>query len=305
LSATEIVIAIIGSLLVNETCDLSPWIARKLVRWSAHLRYTDAGRAQLRADELAAVIDERPGKLLKLTTALGFAAAAGTVRLRRAIADRVSIVHTTAAQVQQALRGDLTSYLEGSERLHGHWRRHPIHFAKELAVSVTTTFVLGYLSGKLQSHGALVVFLMVAIWMLIMGWVGWRIAVWHSERFILTDRRLVLVTGIARRSATAIPLLRVVDLRFTQSPAGRALNYGHFEVEPLGPWPPDALRHIRKLPNPHLLFLFIADTLYGHGEEIPGDDNGRRRHRPRHRGQTERRHQVWPTRRPAPDPNGH
>lgn len=49
-----------------------PWIARVLVAWSSRLRYADRTRAQGRAEELAALINDRPGKLLKLLTALGF-----------------------------------------------------------------------------------------------------------------------------------------------------------------------------------------------------------------------------------------
>jgi hypothetical protein len=62
-----------GSLAVNECCDVSPWIARKLVRWSAHRRYAPSSRAEVRAEECAAYIDDRPGKLFKLLTALIFA----------------------------------------------------------------------------------------------------------------------------------------------------------------------------------------------------------------------------------------
>ena len=68
-----ILISVALGLLVNECCDVSPWCADKLVRWSACRRYTDPARAAERAEELAAVIETRPGKLLKLFTALGFA----------------------------------------------------------------------------------------------------------------------------------------------------------------------------------------------------------------------------------------
>jgi hypothetical protein len=72
----EALLAIITGLAVNECCDVSPWAARKLVRWSAHHRYVPPAFAEVRAEELAALIDDRPGKLFKLITALGFAAAA-------------------------------------------------------------------------------------------------------------------------------------------------------------------------------------------------------------------------------------
>jgi DNA-directed RNA polymerase specialized sigma24 family protein len=66
-----------SGLAVNECCEISPWAGRKLVRWSARRRYAaNPERAEIRATELAALIDARPGKLFKLLTACGFTAAA-------------------------------------------------------------------------------------------------------------------------------------------------------------------------------------------------------------------------------------
>ena len=69
----EVVAAIVLGLLVNEATDICPWIAVRLVRWAAQLLYRRAPeRAAIRGEELAALINDRPGKLLKLFTALGF-----------------------------------------------------------------------------------------------------------------------------------------------------------------------------------------------------------------------------------------
>ena len=81
-----ILLGIVAGLLANELCEFSPWCARKLVRWSAFRRYTDPGRAKMRAEELTAVINERPGNLFKLITAVSFAAAAVIVSCRRTVA---------------------------------------------------------------------------------------------------------------------------------------------------------------------------------------------------------------------------
>jgi len=81
-----IVLGIVAGLLANELCEFSPWCARKLVRWSAFRRYADPGRAEMRAEELAAVINNRPGNLFKLITAVGFAGNAVIVSGRRAVA---------------------------------------------------------------------------------------------------------------------------------------------------------------------------------------------------------------------------
>ncbi|MBA2896632.1 hypothetical protein [Nonomuraea soli] len=63
-------------LLVNEMSEVSPWLANKLVRWAACRQYEDPERSAIRSEELAALINARPGKLFKLITALGFTQAA-------------------------------------------------------------------------------------------------------------------------------------------------------------------------------------------------------------------------------------
>jgi mycothiol system anti-sigma-R factor len=81
-----ILLGIVSGLLANEFCEFSPWCARELVRWSAFRRYANPGRAEMRAEELTALINERPGNLFKLFTAAGFAGAAVIVSVRRAVA---------------------------------------------------------------------------------------------------------------------------------------------------------------------------------------------------------------------------
>ncbi len=80
-----ILLGIVAGLLANELCEFSPWCARKLVRWSAFRQYTDRNRAEMRAQEWTAVINDRPGNLFKLITALNFTAAAVIVSGRRAV----------------------------------------------------------------------------------------------------------------------------------------------------------------------------------------------------------------------------
>lgn len=72
----DVLVSAALGLAVNESCDLSPWAARRLVRQSARLRYSSPVRAVQRAEELDALITERPGKLFKLLTALIFYLAA-------------------------------------------------------------------------------------------------------------------------------------------------------------------------------------------------------------------------------------
>lgn len=83
MSGIEIILGVLLVLVVNEAWNVSPWVAQMLVRWSARLRYPDAELRATRTEELAALINERPGKLLKLCTALSFAVAALMMRCWR------------------------------------------------------------------------------------------------------------------------------------------------------------------------------------------------------------------------------
>lgn len=81
-----ILLSIACGVVANELCEFSPWCARKLVRWSAFRRYTDPERAETRAEELTALINDRPGNLFKLFTAASFAGTAVISSARRAVA---------------------------------------------------------------------------------------------------------------------------------------------------------------------------------------------------------------------------
>jgi len=86
-----ILLGIVTGLVANELCEFGPWCARRLVRWSAFRRYPDPGRAEMRAEELTALINDRPGNLFKLITAVCFAAEAIIVCGRRAIARKPDV----------------------------------------------------------------------------------------------------------------------------------------------------------------------------------------------------------------------
>lgn len=93
MSAGEILVAIIGGAAVNEYCEVTPWCSRKLACWSAHLRYRDPERGEARAEELAAVINARPGNLFKLMTALTFVGGAAIVSVRRSLTGDAQSLH--------------------------------------------------------------------------------------------------------------------------------------------------------------------------------------------------------------------
>lgn len=152
-------------------------------------------------------------------------------------------------------------YLFPTERYRGEWKRHWIHLTTPLLIGTAATFALGYLSGFLarqQVSGLTTV--AVIIWLAIMGWVAWQVGDWYFDRFILTNKRVMVVNGIITRKVGMMPLLRVTDMKYEQSPLGRALNYGTFVLESAGQ--DQALREIKHLPNPNELYLRVVEEMY-------------------------------------------
>ncbi|MGA5304580.1 hypothetical protein ACPCHT_32045 [Nucisporomicrobium flavum] len=88
MTKTEIAIAALLAIIAAELGEYVEWLAKKLVRTAAHLRYGDIERAQMRAEEWTTVIEDRPGQVLKMGTALALfvagACAAGKRRVREA-----------------------------------------------------------------------------------------------------------------------------------------------------------------------------------------------------------------------------
>lgn len=83
-----VLFAVLVGLAVNETSDMCSWMAAQLARWAARTWCDDEDLGMEYAEEWAAVVEERPGKLLKLFTAIGFALAAVVATERRAVGRR-------------------------------------------------------------------------------------------------------------------------------------------------------------------------------------------------------------------------
>jgi len=158
--------------------------------------------------------------------------------------------------------GLVSRYLFPTERYRGEWKRHWIHLMPQFIIGTIATFALGYFSGFLAKHSAAsgLTTVAVLVWIGVMGWAAWRVADWFFDRFILTNKRVMVVSGIIARRVAMMPLLRVTDMKYEQSPLGRMLNYGTFVLESAGQ--EQALREINHLPNPNELYLRVVEEMY-------------------------------------------
>jgi membrane protein YdbS with pleckstrin-like domain len=155
----------------------------------------------------------------------------------------------------------VSRYLFPTERYRGEWKRHWIHLSTPLSIGAGATLLLGYLAGFLtrQNIDGMVT-VAVLIWLAVIGWVAWNVFDWYYDRFILTNKRVMVVNGIVTRRVAMMPLLRVTDMKYEQSALGRLLNYGTFVLESAGQ--DQALREVKHLPNPNELYLRVVEEMY-------------------------------------------
>lgn len=168
-------------------------------------------------------------------------------------------------------------YMFPTERYRGEWRRHHINLVIPVAVGVGVTIGLGFLAGFLAAQVAIgwLVPLTILVWLATMGWVAWQVAFWHFDRFILTNKRVMKISGIITRNVAMMPLLRVTDMKYEQTPLGRILNYGTFVIESAGQ--DQALREVPYLPSPNELYLRVVEEMYDPGaveERVDRGDGG-------------------------------
>jgi hypothetical protein len=131
----------------------------------------------------------------------------------------------------------------------------------------------------------------VLIWFcvfVVLRWM-WKINEWYHETLIVTDKRLLLLTGIFYRNVAIMPLVKVTDLTYHRSANGLTFGYGKFVVESAGQ--DQALSTIDFVPHPDKLYQQISDLLFGGDKGAPGalvttaqrmaEEENDRRNRPR------------------------
>ena len=161
---------------------------------------------------------------------------------------------------------DVARYLLPTERPVINIRRHWAVLVGGTLQSLLL-FVVGVLIARILSGDFV---RMVAIYFcvfVVVRWM-WILGDWYVEKLVVTDKRVLLVTGIVTRKVAIMPLVKVTDLTFNRSATGLMLGYGQFVVETAGQ--DQALSHIDFVPKPEKLYIQISELLFGGDKGAPG-----------------------------------
>jgi uncharacterized membrane protein YdbT with pleckstrin-like domain len=139
-------------------------------------------------------------------------------------------------------------------------------------VSVPTATFLSALvpNGDAQVYGRGAVVVVAAL--VLLRWTVWPFLRWWTTTYAITDRRLVIRTGVFSRSGHDMPLSRLNDVSFSHGVIGRMLGFGTLVVESAGERGQLVLDEVPKVEQ-------VQRTLYRLSDEVR-DGTSSRRDRP-------------------------
>ena len=163
------------------------------------------------------------------------------------------------------LRG-LDRYLLRGEYLVAEIHRHRIVLLKPFLAVVGAAALAIWIDLNVGGTGSSpVVRLVWAAALVVLAWALWRWAEWRNERFVVTDKRILLFRGFVTKRVPMMPLTKVTDMTYERSILGRLLGYGTFVLESAGQ--DQALSRIDHVPNSDANYRKIIAEIFGVSDE--------------------------------------
>jgi Bacterial PH domain len=153
----------------------------------------------------------------------------------------------------------VAKYLLPAERVVIVHRRHWAVLAGPISITLAGLLVAFALDTGLPPAPLLRDIIWIA-WAILLSWFFWHLMEWWFDRFIVTDRRIMLVTGIITRKVAMMPLVKVTDMSYERSLLARMLGYGQFIMESAGQ--DQALRRVDYVAQPDWLYREMCSLLF-------------------------------------------
>ncbi|UGQ08991.1 PH domain-containing protein [Yinghuangia sp. ASG 101] len=91
-------------------------------------------------------------------------------------------------------------------------------------------------------------------------WGAWHVLVWRHDYLFVTDRRVMVTTGVLTRRVLMLSLAKVTELKFQRSLGGRILGHGTLILE--SDVTEDALKEVEYVPWPDTIYVRMCDLLF-------------------------------------------
>lgn len=146
-------------------------------------------------------------------------------------------------------------------------RRHPLILLRPIGLAIAAIVgasAIGAMT-SLNDGGDFIdtVVGLVAVYFMLR--MGWKILLWWEDRIIVTDQRIVEVSGFFTRKVASIPVEKVTDMTYRRTIGGRLFGYGDLILETAGQQ--QALDEICYIPSPDDFYRTV--TSLGTTETAP------------------------------------
>jgi PH (Pleckstrin Homology) domain-containing protein len=126
------------------------------------------------------------------------------------------------------------NYLLPHERMAIAVRRHPGVFIGHCLL-LGSWCTAACLITALTDSGSLVLGVIWGVLFVLLVWLAVRATAWLDSYLVVTEIRLVFITGLVTKKAVSVPLREIARLKSRRSPLGRLVGYGEFVAEPARP----------------------------------------------------------------------
>jgi membrane protein YdbS with pleckstrin-like domain len=155
----------------------------------------------------------------------------------------------------------LDRFLLEGERVVVDVRQHWGVIAGPIAIVTAGLFLVLWVDAHVRLDGGPVAQALWLLWFASVGWLLFEVLQWRHDRFIATDKRLLLDYGVFTTKVAMMPLIKVTDMSFRRSVPGRIFGYGQFVLESAGQ--DQALRQIDWVPDPDHTYRVICAEIFG------------------------------------------
>jgi membrane protein YdbS with pleckstrin-like domain len=156
---------------------------------------------------------------------------------------------------------NLQRFLLEGERVVVDVRQHWGVIALPVLYTLAGLFVVMWVDARIRVDAGSFARLLWLLWFVLLGWMVFQVAQWRHDRFIATDKRLLLSYGLFTQKVAMMPLIKVTDMSYQRSVPGRLFGYGRFILESAGQ--DQALRRVDWVPHPDVTYRIICTEIFG------------------------------------------
>jgi membrane protein YdbS with pleckstrin-like domain len=154
----------------------------------------------------------------------------------------------------------LRRFLLDGERVVVDVRQHWFVIAQPVLYTVVALFVVMWVDARVRIDAGAIARVLWFAWFIMLGWMVFQIAQWRHDRFIATDKRLLLDYGLITQKIAMMPFIKVTDMSYHRTVPGRIFGYGEFILESAGQ--DQALRKVEWVPHPDATYRIICAEIF-------------------------------------------